>query len=82
MGQMKWIYTMVEDGSYKVFKLMYKTASENNVKSFKFENREFSIIIAKHICTLGDKAQKEYDKYIDDMAESYYETEAEIARGK
>ena len=71
MGQMKWIYTMVQNGSYKVFKIMYTTAFKNNVDSFIFENRKFSTISAKHICTLGDKAQKEYDKHVDDQAEAY-----------
>ena len=73
MGQMKWIYTMVQDGSYKVFKLMYETALKNNVNSFTFENREFSVIVAKHVCTLGDKAEKEYDEHIESMADDYYE---------
>ena len=74
MGQMKWIYTMVQDGSYSIFKTMYETAFKNDVDSFTFENREFSTIIAKHICTLGDKAQKNYDEYIDTMADSEYDS--------
>ena len=74
MGQMKWIYTMVQEGSYKVFKLMYETALKHNVDSFTFENREFNTIVAKHICTLGDKAQKEYDKYIDTIADAEYDS--------
>ena len=74
MGQMKWIYTMVQDGSYSIFKTMYETAFKNDVDSFTFENREFSTIIAKHICTLGDKAQKEYDKYTDTMADAEYDS--------
>ena len=67
---MKWIYTMVQDGSYSIFKTMYETAFKNDVDSFTFENREFSTIIAKHICTLGDRAQKEYDEYIEFMADA------------
>ena len=74
MGQMKWIYTMVQDGSYSIFKTMYETAFKNDVDSFTFENREFSTIIAKHICTLGDKAQKDYDEYIEVMADSEYDS--------
>ena len=74
MGQMKWIYTMVQDGSYSIFKTMYETAFKNDVDSFTFENREFSTIIAKHICTLGDKAQKDYDEYIDSMADAEYDS--------
>ena len=71
MGQMKWIYTMVEDGSYQVFKLMYETALKNGVNSFIFDNREFDIITAKHICILGDKAEKEYEEYIEKLADNY-----------
>ena len=73
MGQMKWIYTMVENGSYKVFKLMYETAAKNKVDSFTFDSKEFSTIAAKHICTYGDKAEKEYDKYIESMADAEYD---------
>ena len=73
MGQMKWIYTMVENGSYRVFKLMYETAVKNNVDSFIFENEEFNVKTAKHICILGDKAEKEYDKYIESMADAEYD---------
>ena len=79
---MKWIYTMVENGSYQIFKTMYELTLKNKNKSFKFDSREFNITTAKHICILGDKAQEEYDKYIDNQAERYYETKAEIARGK
>ena len=75
MGQMKWIYTMVQNGSYSIFKTMYETAVKNNVDSFIFENEEFNVKTAKHICILGDKAQKEYDKYTDMMADNYYQNE-------
>ena len=68
MGQMKWIYTMVQDGSYQIFKGMYESALKTNAKTFKFGNRDFSIVKAKHICILGDKAQLEYDKHVDEMA--------------
>ena len=70
---MKWIYTMVEDGSYQIFKLMYITALKANKKLFKFDNKEFNITTAKHICTLGDAAQKEYDKYMDSIADTEYD---------
>ena len=53
---------------------MYETAVKNNVDSFIFENEEFNVKTAKHICTLGDRAEKEYEKYIDDYCENeYYE---------
>ena len=74
MGQMKWIYTMVQDGSYSIFKTMYETASKNGAKSFKFDTRKFSIVMAKHICVLADRAQKEYDKYIESMADAEYDS--------
>ena len=70
---MKWIYTMVEDGSYQIFKLMYKIALKNNKKSFKFQKEEFNVTTAKHICVLADRAQKEYDEYIESMADSEYD---------
>ena len=73
MGQMKWIYTMVQDGSYQIFKGMYESALKTNAKTFKFGNRDFSIAKARHICILGDRAQLEYDKYIDSIADAEYD---------
>ncbi len=70
---MKWIYGMVEDGSYIIFKKMYETALNTNTDKFKFGGEEFSITKAKHICIYGDKAQKEYDKYIDSIADAEYD---------
>ena len=79
---MKWIYSMVEDGSYSVFKKMYKIAKHNGRDAFIWEGRSFSVILAEAVIKIGDKAVKDYDKYIDDMAEQYCEWQAEIARGK
>tara|TARA_R110002020_G_scaffold377081_4_gene588148 strand:+ start:2166 stop:2414 length:249 start_codon:yes stop_codon:yes gene_type:complete len=82
MGQMKWIYCMVQDGSYNVFKMMYETAKKNGSDAFIWEGKPFSVILASAVVKVGDKVDQEYDNYLVDQIESYYEWQAEIARGK
>ena len=82
MGQMKWIYTIVQNGMYQNFKKAFMNAVENNIDSFTFDNREFSLIRAKHICTLADKVSIEYDEYLLSKVEEEAEWRSEIARGK
>ena len=82
MGQMKWIYTTVQNGKYQDFKKAFMNAGENNIDSFTFDNKKFSLIRAKHICTLADKISIQYDEYLLSRLEEEAEWMSEIARGK
>ena len=82
MGQMKWIYQMVQDGTIVVFKHLYNNAVKHNLDSFIFESKSIDVMFAKAIIDLAIKAEKEYDQWIDEQAEAQAEWEAEIARGK
>ena len=68
MGKMKWIYQMVQDGTFDVFKLIYNQAKSNNEKSFMFDSKEFDILLAQAIIQIGDKATIEYDQHIDQQS--------------
>ena len=59
MGQMKWIYTMVQDGSYSIFKTMYETAFKNDVDSFTFENM-ISLLNNDGFKILNTESKQEY----------------------
>ena len=61
---------------------MYEVAKKNNSYSFIWEGRPYSVILAETVVKLGDKAEFEYDKHIDDLAESQAEWMAEVARGR
>ena len=82
MGKMKWIYGMVQDGSSSNFLDAYKKARINNNMGFTFDGRFIDIIQAKAICSEIKKAEKEYDKHIEEMAERHFDLLHDIARGK
>jgi|TARA_R110002012_G_scaffold69787_1_gene180351 hypothetical protein len=82
MGKMKEIYEMVQDGTSDIFIDAYKHARINNALGFTYNYRFYDIIKAKAIVELIKQAQKDYDNHLVDQIESYYEWQAEIARGK
>ena len=82
MGQMKWIYQMVQDGTIVVFKQLYNNAVKHNLDSFIFESRSVNVMTAKAVIAQAVKAEEDYDKHIDHLAESQAEWDAEIARGR
>ena len=82
MGKMKLIYEMVQNGTSQAFIDAYKKARINNELGFTYDSTFFDIIKARAIVSVINKAEKQYDEHIDDMAEAQAEWEAEIARGK
>ena len=82
MGQMKWIYQMVQDGTIVVFKQLYNNAVKYKLDSFIFESRSIDVILAKAVIDMAVKAEEEYDKHIDEQAEAHGEWMAEVARGR
>tara|TARA_A100001201_G_scaffold2780_2_gene6924 strand:+ start:1806 stop:2072 length:267 start_codon:yes stop_codon:yes gene_type:complete len=72
MAKMKWIYQMVQDGTFDVFKTLYNNALDNNLKSFIFDNREFDLTLAKAIINVGEQASVEYDQHIDQQALEHF----------
>lgn len=70
MGHMNWIYSMIQDGSYESFKMLYKNANKYNLDSFIWSNEVIKTNYAKYVCEFVDKeGLKEYDEYIDRQAE-------------
>ncbi len=58
---------MVADGSYNIFKAVYKQAVKNNLDSFMFDNQKIDINYAKYVCEYVDKhCMPEYDKHLQD----------------
>ena len=68
MAKMKWIYQMVQDGTFDVFKTLYNNALDNNLKSFIFDNMEFDLLIAKAKIQVGEQETHEYDHHEDKQA--------------
>ena len=73
MGYMKWIYQMIEDGSYPDFKKLYRTAECNQDENFTWRSEQIRTDFAKYIVFLVDThLMKEYEEYIESQAELYY----------
>ena len=82
MGHMKWIYSMIQDGTIDVYRLLYNNAVKYKLEEFIFESKVHSISYAYGVLAVAAKAEEEYDKHIDDMAEAHAEWQAEILMGK
>ena len=82
MGQMKEIYCMVQDGSAEQFKDAYKKALINNEITFMYGGKHYDMIRAKSMIRVIEKAELEYDDYIDHLADTHAEYQADLRRGK
>ena len=65
MGKMKWIYTMVQDGTSQAFIDAYRKAKLTNALGFTYDFIFYDIVKAKAIILTIKIAEKEYDKHID-----------------
>ena len=74
MGKMKWIYQMVQDGTSEQFMKTYLEAKLNNKEGFMFDSQYITILQGRSIVREMKKADKAYNRYIDDQAEyqKYY----------
>jgi len=67
---MNWIHSMIQDGGYESFKMLYKNANKYNIDSFIWGGETIKTNYAKYVCLFVDnEGLKEYDKYIDRQAE-------------
>jgi hypothetical protein len=65
MGQMKWVYSLIENGQEHEFKLAYETALIKKLLTFKFDNINIDIIKAG----AAIKIINDYNKQLDNMAD-------------
>ena len=79
---MKLIYEMVQNGTSQAFIDAYKQARINNVIGFTYDFIFYDIVKARAYVEVIKKAEKDYDKHIDNMIEAQGEWMNEIARGK
>lgn len=71
---MKWIYTMVTDGSYDRFRMLYIKCVLTDSTSFNFEAKTYVKSFAKSVIKYVDehKLVEKYDSHIDQMADAEY----------
>ena len=75
MGKMKWIYQMVQDGTSEEFIKQYLQAKLQDKDGFVFDSQFIDIKQGRSIMREMQKANKEYDTYIDKQAnkeQKYY----------
>tara|TARA_R110000823_G_scaffold313117_1_gene440413 strand:+ start:1787 stop:2032 length:246 start_codon:yes stop_codon:yes gene_type:complete len=77
MGNMKWIYSMVTDGSYDRFKQLYIKCVLTDSTSFNFSERTYVKSFAKSVVKYVDehKLLEKYDEHIEVMADKEYESQ-------
>tara|TARA_R100000781_G_scaffold7660_1_gene7303 strand:- start:155 stop:397 length:243 start_codon:yes stop_codon:yes gene_type:complete len=73
MGQMKWIYSMIEDESYKEFKLLYIKCVLTNSDSFQFNSQTYVKSFARSVVKYVDdnKLLDKYNEYLIEKCEEY-----------
>ena len=73
MGQMKWIYSMIMDGSYERFKELYVKCVLTNTTSFNFAGKTYVKSFAKSVVKYVDDNNliEECENNICDNANSY-----------
>ena len=81
---MKWIYSMILDGSYIEFKKLYIKCVLTDEISFKFNGQTYVKSFAKNVIKYIDnnKLVKEYNKHLNDQIDGHIELNAEIMMGK
>tara|TARA_R100000781_G_scaffold111153_1_gene77408 strand:+ start:721 stop:966 length:246 start_codon:yes stop_codon:yes gene_type:complete len=72
MGNMKWIYGMIIDGSYDRFRLSYIKCVLTNKTSFKFNKQTYVKSFAKSVVQYVDtnKLVEKYEQNVEDSIES------------
>jgi hypothetical protein len=69
MGQMKWVYSLIEEDRGNEFKLAYNTALSKKLLIFKFDNMDIDIIKAGAAVKIINDYNKEYNKYLEEQAD-------------
>jgi hypothetical protein len=83
MGHMKWIFALIQDGTFGAFKASYTAAKEHGLKEFLWDGHHIDVNYAFYVCQYVEKfAEPLYNEYIDDQAEEYAEWQSEILMGK
>tara|TARA_R110002051_G_C8532505_1_gene469830 strand:- start:171 stop:416 length:246 start_codon:yes stop_codon:yes gene_type:complete len=77
MGNMKWIYGMIMDGSYDRFKLLYIKCVLTDSTSFNFNGHTYVKSFARSVVKYVDENNliAEYDKNIDSVADAEYDSQ-------
>ncbi len=69
MGQMKWVYSLIEEDRGNEFKLEFNTALSKKLVIFKFDNMDIDIIKAGAAVKIINDYNKEYNKYLEEQAD-------------
>lgn len=77
MGNMKWIYSMVMDGSYDRFKQLYIKCVLTDSTSFNFDSRTYVKSFAKSVVKYveDNKLLHQYEEHMDITADAGYDAQ-------
>ena len=69
MGQMKWVYSLAQDGRLEDYMKVYYTNLGNNCAGFTYDGKFLTMVRATAILQLLKDEDKEYQEHIDQQAE-------------
>ena len=65
MGHISWIYDMVQNNTYQIFRKLYKQALKDNDSQFIWEGEIMQTNAARFICALVDEhIMDEYNEHL------------------
>lgn len=69
MGQMKWVYSLAQDGRLEEYMKVYYKNLANNCAGFTYDGKFLTMVRATAVLKLLKDADKEYQEHIDQQAE-------------
>lgn len=69
MGQMKWVYSLAQDGRLEEYMTMYYKNLAANSAGFTYDNKFLTMVRATAVLKLLKDADKKYQEHIDQEAE-------------
>ena len=72
MAKMKWIYSMVQDGTYTAFKQSQIKAKKDKIQYFIWDGQKVDVNFAHFVCEYVDKfVNIDYEAHIEREADRY-----------
>ena len=69
MGQMKWIYSLAEDGRLEEYAQVYYTNLANNCAGFTYDGKFLTMVRATAVLKLLKDASVKYNSYLEEQAD-------------
>lgn len=69
MGQMKWVYSLAEDGRLEEYMQVYYKNLANNCAGFTYDGKFLTMVRATAVLKLLKDASVKYNSYLEEQAD-------------